>query len=334
MTVFVLDHFYLLITLLITVGYQLSGFFIAWTLQFDKITDLTGGSNFFILALITLLFGDTYHARNIVASVLQMIWAVRIAGFLLFRVLKTGSDTRFDDIRSNFFMFLGFWVAQILWVWVVSLPVIILNSPAVSRAPGGNPAFGTAGDIIGIILWAIGWLIETISDAQKYRFKASKPPKDRVADIGLWNWSRHPPYFGEICCWWGIWALCLSPTMNGNLPHHAKSAQYGAIVSPLFTMIVLIFGSGLPPAEKPTAERYYLLTYGPESKPETARAWSNYVRYRNTTSILVPLPPSLYARLPQWIKIGLFELPMFHFDEEVEGPKAIEKAKAKASENA
>jgi len=57
-----------------------------------------------------------------------------------------------------------------LQVWTVSLPVVILNSPAVSRAPGGNPRFGTASDIIGIILWAIGWSIESIADAQKVRF--------------------------------------------------------------------------------------------------------------------------------------------------------------------
>ena len=40
--VHVLDNFYLAITLLVTIGYQFTGFFIAWTLQFDKITDFTG----------------------------------------------------------------------------------------------------------------------------------------------------------------------------------------------------------------------------------------------------------------------------------------------------
>lgn len=77
-------------------------------------------------ALLTLLIGNTFYARNIVASVLVMIWAARLAGetkelsfylshllfyvysgFLLFRVLKTGSDSRFDEIRSHFFKFMG-----------------------------------------------------------------------------------------------------------------------------------------------------------------------------------------------------------------------------------
>lgn len=146
--VHVLDAYYLGLTILVTVGYQLLGFAIAWTLQFDKITDFTGGtncqsaftfmgtdgylvgSNFFLLALLTLLVGNTFFARNIVASVLVMMWATRLAGFLLFRVLKTGSDTRFDDIRSHFFKFLGFWVGEyqrvmtLLPLWLTRLPIV------------------------------------------------------------------------------------------------------------------------------------------------------------------------------------------------------------------
>jgi steroid 5-alpha reductase family enzyme len=119
MVVYVIDRYYLVISFLITLGWQVLGFFIAWTLQFDKITDFTGGSNFFVLALVTLLLGNTFYARNVVASVLQMVWAARLGGFLLFRVLKTGSDNRFDEIRSHFFKFAGFWVGQIVWVWTV-----------------------------------------------------------------------------------------------------------------------------------------------------------------------------------------------------------------------
>ncbi|KAG5724178.1 hypothetical protein E4T56_gene6126, partial [Termitomyces sp. T112] len=262
--VYSIDRFYLALTLLVTIGYQLLGFAIAWTFRFDKITDFTGGSNFFLLALLTLLIGDTFHVRNIVASVLVMVWAVRIAGFLLFRVLRRGSDSRFDEIRSHFFKFLGFWIGQIVWVWTVSLPLTILNSPAVSDTNNGgsDPLFGTARDVTGIVLWALGFTVEAIADYQKFSWKSS-PTNDGGHPInsGLWAWSRHPPYFGEIMCWWGIWILCLSPTTNGSLPHSAKAAQYGAIMSPLFTVLILMFVSGIPSAEKPQAKRYYLKTH-------------------------------------------------------------------------
>ncbi|KAF9048286.1 DUF1295-domain-containing protein [Hymenopellis radicata] len=327
--VHVLDPYYLAITVLVTIAYQLSGFAIAFTLKFDKITDFTGGSNFFILALLTLLMGNEYHARNIVVSVLVMIWAVRIAAFLLYRVLKTGSDSRFDDIRSHFFKFLGFWIGQIVWVWTVSLPVTILNSPAVSDTSdrGSNPAFGTSRDIGGIVLWSIGFLIEAVADIQKFRYKQSKSsPKDMPMTAGLWKYSRHPPYFGEMLCWWGVFMISLSPATNGALSSSAHAALYGSIVSPIFTVLLLMFASGVPTAERPQAERYYLKTYGPDS--QSPHAWTNYMVYRNRTSILVPMPPSLYAVLPKWLKQTiLLDFPFYSFSESRDGPAALEKAR-------
>ncbi|KZS94436.1 DUF1295-domain-containing protein [Sistotremastrum niveocremeum HHB9708] len=328
--VHVLDKYYLAITLLVTVGYQLSGFAIAWTLQFDKITDFTGGSNFFLLALLTLLIGQTFYARNIVASVLVMIWATRLAGFLLFRVLKTGSDTRFDDIRSHFFKFFGFWVGQIVWVWVVSLPVTILNSPAVSDLSlgGNNPSFGQSRDIAGIVIWALGWLIESVADAQKFHYKSSKPPRGVPMKTGLWAWSRHPPYFGEMLCWWGIWIFCLTPSVDGTITHAARRAQYASIVSPLLTTLLLMFASGVPTAEKPQAKKFYLMSYGPQEDQNDPSIWQNYKEYLSSTSILVLIPPTIYRAFPTALKRTiLFDFPMYQFDEAKDGPKAIDDAR-------
>lgn len=134
-------------------------------------TDFAGGTNFVILAIITLAMGsaENIHARNVVASLFVMLWGVRLSGFLLFRILKTGKDDRFDDKRDHFFKFLGFWVFQMLWVWTVSLPVTILNSPNVSYAPygGGSSYFNGASDIVGVVIFAIGFLVEAIADIQK-----------------------------------------------------------------------------------------------------------------------------------------------------------------------
>lgn len=336
----VLDRFYLSITLLITVGWQLLGFALAWTFQFDKLTDFTGGSNFFILALITLLAGQTFHARNVVVGVFVMVWAARLAGFLLFRVLKRGSDSRFDDIRSHFLKFLAFWIGQIIWVWTVSLPLTILNSPAISV--GSDIGFGTAADIVGVILWAVGWIVESVADVQKYYYKSSGWPKDKPLNAGLWGWSRHPPYFGEMLCWWGIWCLSISPATNGHLDASSKGAQYAAIVSPIFTTLLLMFASGVPTAEKPSAKKFFELSYPPqksgdnpstdnlnvpdveggiqgETVNEPARqpasdAWKNYAEYRAQTSILIPLPPAIYRPLPKWIKRTiLLDWPMYEY---------------------
>jgi steroid 5-alpha reductase family enzyme len=102
-----LDNYYLAITFLITVGYQLF-FAIAFSLKFDKLIDVAGGTNFIVLAIITLSFSGTHNARQIVDSLFIMLWGARLSGFLLFRTIKTGKDDRFDNKRDDFFKFLAF----------------------------------------------------------------------------------------------------------------------------------------------------------------------------------------------------------------------------------
>ncbi|EJD43734.1 DUF1295-domain-containing protein [Auricularia subglabra TFB-10046 SS5] len=331
----VLDDYYLAITALFTVGYQLTGFFIGWTFQFDKVTDLTGGSNFFWLALFTLLAGHrTDDTRSLVASVLVMLWAVRIAGFLFTRVLIVGSDSRFNDIRAHFFSFLGFWISQMIWVWTVSLPVIILNSPAASAPDGtAHPKFGTGRDIAGVVLWTVGLIIEGVADGHKFWWRQSKVKKTAPLKSGFWAWSRHPPYFGEMLCWWGIWTICISPAAAHTVFPATRKALYGSVVSPLLTFLILMFFSGVPTAEKPQAKRYYLMTHGPDASPEDAGVWPAYKQYLRETSILIPIPPAVYRPLPEWLKrTVLMDFAFFNFNERTDGPKAVEEARRKASD--
>ena len=166
--------------------------------------DFAGGTNFVVLAIITLAFSGHHNARQVVVSLFIMAWGLRLSGFLLFRILKTGKDDRFDDKRDKFFAFLGFWVFQMLWVWVVSLPVTVLNSPNVQQYP--QHSFGTGRDIAGVVLFAIGFVMESVSDMQRYRFRAWND-RSAVCDLGFFYVSRHPNYFGEI-----IIQFCKSPS--------------------------------------------------------------------------------------------------------------------------
>ena len=136
-----------------------------------------------------------------------MLWGARLSGFLLFRIIKTGKDDRFDDKRDKFFSFLGFWVFQMIWVWTVSLPVTISNSPNVTRF--AQPDFGTGRDIAGVIFFAVGFILESVSDVQKYIFRSKPENKGKVCDVGFFTWSRHPNYFGEIIIQFGMFAFYL-----------------------------------------------------------------------------------------------------------------------------
>jgi steroid 5-alpha reductase family enzyme len=180
------------------------------------------------------------------------------------------------------------------------MPVIILNSPAIMNT--GSTKFGTARDIVGVIFWAIGFSFEALADQTKYMFKKRHPKS--FCDAGVWKVSRHPNYFGEIFSWWGIWMLCLSPSTNGPVSGGAYGAQYGAIVSPLFITLLLLFVSGLTLQEPPAQKKMY------NSDQRDAHR-----KYLDQTSILIPLPPALYRPMPLWLKrTVLFDFPFYQYD--------------------
>lgn len=186
-----------------------------------------GGTNFVWLAILTLALSGATHARNIIISLMIMLWGARLSGFLLFRILKTGSDDRFDDKRDKFFPFLGFWVFQMFWCWTVSLPVTFLNSPNVLQYR--QPDFGKATDIISIIIFVIAFTMEAVSDIQKYRFKQG-PGKEpgAVCDVGFFKWSRHPNYFGEIMvqvCEYIHQLIIVLMLMQGSNLHYGRHAR-------------------------------------------------------------------------------------------------------------
>ncbi|KAI9727959.1 MAG: hypothetical protein M1828_005364 [Chrysothrix sp. TS-e1954] len=308
--VHVLDDYYLAITLLVTIAYQLSAFAIAFTFKFDKLTDFAGGTNFIIIAVIALAFSGHHNARQIVASLFLILWAARLAGFLLFRILKTGKDDRFDDKRDKFFPFLGFFVFQMLWCWTVSLPVTLINSPNVTQFP--QPDFGTGSDIAGVIFFTIGFLMEAISDIQKYRFKANSSDKGAVCDVGFFGFSRHPNYAGEILIQFSIYMICVSPAATNDVHGGARAALYASVVGALFLTVLLMFVSGLPLQERPGAKKRY----------ESGNNWEAYKSWLDRTSMLIPFPPQLYVRMPVFIKRTLFlEFPIYVFDPEKHADK-------------
>ncbi|KIW17381.1 hypothetical protein PV08_04575 [Exophiala spinifera] len=308
----VLDDYYLAITLLITVAYQLVGFCIAYTCQFDKLTDFAGGTNFVILSVLTLSLSATHTARQILSSLCLAVWALRLSGFLFFRILKTGSDTRFDDRRSRFLPFLAFWTLQALWVWTVSLPVTILNSPRVTAS--AQPPFGTPADVAGVVMFAAGFLLEAAADVQKYRFRRDAG-NERAAtcDTGLFAWSRHPNYFGEIVVQFAVFTMAVSPSAYGYVPSGSGpyAAQHASVAGAVLLTLLLLFVSGLTLQERPGAKKMF------ERDGPGGECWTRHKAWLDRTSILVPLPPGVWVRLPRMVKrtVGI-EWPIYVFDPE------------------
>ena len=265
-----------------------------------------------------------------------------MAIFLLIRVIKSGGkDTRFDDKRKKPLAMAGFYIFQILWVWTVSLPVTLLNSPAASVGSngGGNPAFG-ARDIAGIVLWSIGFIWETVSDFHKFSWRLSKPPKSQFIHSGLWKFSRAPNYFGEILLWWGIFIIVNSVAISDIANENVKKALWASILSPIFTMFLLLGLSGLPLTQKPTGKKFFLMSNGPDADeraiqdPDVKTAWSRYKEYVQETSVLIPFPNFIYRRFPEPLRWIFLDFPFYRFNEDKEGPQALQEDEQSKKDNA
>ncbi|KAF3793888.1 hypothetical protein EJ110_NYTH08803 [Nymphaea thermarum] len=279
----VLDSHFLALTAIVTIGYQFLFFVVTAFLRFDKVTDFAGSTNFVILAILTLCVRGVWHFRQVVLSLLVVAWGLRLGLFLLMRILNWGEDRRFDDMRNNLGKLAVFWIFQAVWVWTVSLPVTIVN------ASDMNPGV-KAQDIIGWIMWVVGFSVEATADQQKLQFKNSPGNRGNWCNVGLWKFSRHPNYFGEILLWWGIF-VASTPVLEG--------AEWLVVVGPAFLTLLLLFISGIPLLEDSSDKRF------------GTRA--DYLLYKKVTSPLVPLPPTVYGELPAWLKTYfLFEFPMYN----------------------
>jgi steroid 5-alpha reductase family enzyme len=146
------------------------------------------------------------------------------------RILQWGEDRRFDDMRENIGKLVVFWIFQAVWVWTVSLPVTFVN------ASNGGRLFQPA-DVIGWTMWVAGFLIEATADQQKLSFKKCPENKGKWCDVGVWKYSRHPNYFGEMLLWWGLYVASL-PVLKG--------LEYLVIIGPVFLTLLLLFVSGIP----------------------------------------------------------------------------------------
>ena len=230
--------------------------------QTEHYYDLTGSLTYLTLTFFSLAITGrfTEPAALLVAGCVT-IWAVRLGSFLFRRVRADGSDGRFDTIKPDFLRFLMAWTLQGAWVFVTyacGLAIITSATPA----PIGFWA------LLGAGLWAAGFGIEVTADRQKSAFRADPTNDGRFITSGLWAWSRHPNYFGEILLWIGI-AVMSVPVLQGW--------QWATWVSPLWVMFLLTRVSGIPLLEARGKKRW-------GQDPD-------YRAYLERTPVLIPRPP-------------------------------------------
>jgi steroid 5-alpha reductase family enzyme len=240
--------------LLIALTFNLIMFLFAYKFKTDKLTDLSYALTFIFLIVLCFILGD-FSRIKLILVLMVLLWAFRLGIFLFIRIRKIKKDRRFDGIRENFLKFFSFWFFQGITVWIILLPsLMFLNSSARISLLSW----------IGFAIWFIGLTIETFSDLQKYQFNKDNK-EDKWISTGLWKYSRHPNYFGEILFWLGVYLFTFSSLTSIQ--------KIFAFNSPVFIAILLIFITGLPKLEKYADKKWGKL--------------KEYKEYKRKTSILI-----------------------------------------------
>lgn len=204
----------------------------AYFFQTEKFYDISGSLNFIII--ISYIYYNSYNTYgfnigNLILSLLIIIWAIRLGSLLFIRIQKDGEDKRFRTIKPSPTKFFMTWTLQGVWVCICSLCAIT----GISNENGiiVNHLF-----YLGLLIFILGFAIEIIADYQKTKFRKNPKNKNNFISSGLWSYSRHPNYLGEISLWTGISIISFSSLSNW---------QFITLISPIFIYILLVHISGI-----------------------------------------------------------------------------------------
>jgi steroid 5-alpha reductase family enzyme len=260
------DHGVMLLGVRLTLWSAALAFVVQWVAfvpayakQTERFYDLTGSLTYIGVTLFALVASGSTDLRSVVLAALVLVWAGRLGSFLFRRIHRTGSDARFDNIKPSPSRFFVAWTLQGLWVFLTLCAALAAISSRESSPIGAR-------DVAGLLIWVAGFTIEVAADRQKSAHREKHP--GHFIDSGLWAWSRHPNYFGEIVLWVGV-AVIASSILRGW--------QWVTMISPVFVAFLLTKVSGIPILEKRADERW-------GSDPA-------YERYKSKTPVLLPRPP-------------------------------------------
>jgi steroid 5-alpha reductase family enzyme len=250
--------------ILITTGAVLlymTGWFIAAQLRGrNDIADVAWGLGFILAAAVSLAAGGVYPPRGLLVSGLLLVWGIRLALHIHTRNRGKGEDPRYRKWREEWgrwFLlrsFLQVFMLQGVLLVLVAVPVIFVNA-----APS-PPLNWLAG--LGVAVWLTGFAFEAIGDWQLLQFIRNPVNKGKLMTGGLWRYTRHPNYFGEVTLWWGIWLIAL-----------VVPGGWLTVVGPLTITVLILKVSGIPMLEKPYEGR------------------ADFQAYKRRTSAFFPLPP-------------------------------------------
>lgn len=258
---------YYLTLILILFAYMSLCFVLSLIKKRNDVADVAWGLGFMLIAWSSFFLSAAFTWRAVLVSILVSIWGLRLAWHIYTRNQGKPEDYRYLAWRKEwgkYFYprsFVQVYLLQGTFLLIIALPVLLINKSS-GRALGFL-------DLLGVAFWLLGFYFESVADAQLAQFLKNPANKGSLMQSGLWAYSRHPNYFGEVTLWWGLWLIALA------VPH-----GWLGIIGPITISFLILKVSGIPLLEK-SMEKY----------PE-------FVEYKQRVNAFIPLPPlSFFGRL-------------------------------------
>ena len=261
-------NYYLTLALLLFV-YMSLWFVVSLVKKRNDVADVAWGLGFVLMTWTSFFLTGNSSVRGMLVGILVSIWGVRLAWHIHARNKGKTEDYRYLAWRKEWGKW--FYVRSYLQVYLLQgVLLFLIVSPVLFINQNAGPDLGLL-DGIGVAVWLIGFYFEAVGDAQLARFIKDPANKGKLMQSGLWAYTRHPNYFGEVTQWWGIWIVAMS--IPGGLI---------GIIGPITITILILKVSGIPMLEKRMEEN------------------PDFAQYKQRVSVFLPLPPRRSVnQLPQ-----------------------------------
>ncbi len=226
----------------------------------NDVADVAWGLGFVLLSWTSLFLNQTFALRSILVCIIVTIWGLRLAWHIHSRNKGKTEDYRYLAWRQEwgkwFYLrsYFQVYLLQGFFLFCIITPVLVLHQ---QRSFSFH-----ALDMLGLLIWIVGFWFESTGDAELAAFLKDPSNKGKLMQSGLWRYTRHPNYFGESTQWWGIWVMAMSASLG-----------WIGILGPLTITFLLLKVSGVPMLEKKMSEN------------------PAFAAYKKRVSVFIPLPP-------------------------------------------
>jgi steroid 5-alpha reductase family enzyme len=224
----------------------------------NDVADVAWGLGFVLCAWVSWIAGPQTSVGFLV-TLLVTIWGTRLAWHIHARHVGKPEDYRYAAWRAawgKWFVIRSYaqiYLLQGALLYCIALPVIVINDTWSAAVP--------VGAIAGACIWAVGFFFESVGDAQLRAFLRNPANRGKLMQEGLWKYTRHPNYFGEVTQWWGIWVIAGS-----------FGGAWWTVVGPFVITVLILKVSGVP-----------MLEVKMKQHPD-------FAVYAKRTSMFIPMP--------------------------------------------